>query len=124
MGKAAAVPDAIKKGSTYAQKNMVHILVKGDTIAHDVVSKFGGTIVMLKSAPPGTGIIAGEAVRAVVELAGIKDVVTKVRRSTNPTNVVKATLNGLLMLKDPDQQIERRREFAQSKRLNNDVEVI
>ena len=116
MGKAAAVPDAIKKGSTYAQKNMVEIPVKGDTIAHDVEAKFGGTIVMLKPAPPGTGVIAGEAVRAVVELAGVKDVVTKVRRSTNPTNVVKATLKGLQMLKDPDEEVARRKEFVDKKK--------
>ncbi len=116
MGKAADVPDAIKKGTTYAQKNMVEIPVKGDTIAHDVEAKFGGTIVMLKPAPPGTGVIAGEAVRAVVELAGVKDVVTKVRRSTNPTNVVKATLKGLQMLKDPDEEIARRKAFVDKKK--------
>ena len=111
-----AEADAIKKGSTYAQKNMVEIPVKGDTIAHDVEAKFGGTIVMLKPAPPGTGVIAGEAVRAVVELAGVKDVVTKVRRSTNPTNVVKATLKGLQMLKDPDEEVARRKEFVDKKK--------
>ena len=71
---------------------------------------------MLKPAPPGTGVIAGEAVRAVVELAGVKDVVTKVRRSTNPTNVVKATLKGLQMLKDPDEEIARRKEFVDKKK--------
>jgi small subunit ribosomal protein S5 len=68
---------------------------------------------MLKPARPGTGVIAGESVRAVVELAGIKDIVTKVRRSTNPTNVVKATLQGLQRMKDPDSEVSRRREFAQ-----------
>jgi small subunit ribosomal protein S5 len=92
---------------------MVDIPLKGDTIAHDVSAKFGGSIVMLKPAPPGTGVIAGESVRAVVELVGVKDIVTKVRRSTNPTNVVKATLKGLLMLKDPEAEISRRREYAQ-----------
>jgi small subunit ribosomal protein S5 len=117
MGKASAVPDAITKGSTYAQKNMVDIPLKGDTIAHDVTAKFGGSMVMLKPAPPGTGVIAGESVRAVVELAGVKDIVTKVRRSTNPTNVVKATLKGLQMLKDPGVEISRRREYAQRNEL-------
>ena len=120
MGKASAVPDAITKGSAYAQKNMVEIPLKGDTIAHDVTAKFGGSLVMLKPAPPGTGVIAGESVRAVVELAGVKDIVTKVRRSTNPTNVVKATLKGLQMLKDPDSEIARRREYAQMKALAKD----
>ena len=120
MGKASAVPDAITKGSAYAQKNMVEIPLKGDTIAHDVTAKFGGSLVMLKPAPPGTGVIAGESVRAVVELAGVKDIVTKVRRSTNPTNVVKATLKGLQMLKDPDSEIARSREYAQMKALAKD----
>jgi small subunit ribosomal protein S5 len=70
-------------------------------------------VVMLRPASPGTGVIAGESVRAVVELAGIKDVVTKVRRSTNPTNVVKATLKGLQMIKDPQIERERRLNYAQ-----------
>ena len=117
MGKADAVPDAIRKGSTFAQKNMIEVPVKGDTVPHEVTVKYGGTIVMLKPAPPGTGVIAGESVRAVIELAGIKDIVTKVRRSTNPTNVVKATIEGLRSMKDPDAEVLRRREFAQRNQL-------
>ncbi|SVB92680.1 uncharacterized protein METZ01_LOCUS245534 [marine metagenome] len=113
MGKADAVPDAIRKGSTFAQKSMIDVPMKGDTIPHEITVKFGGTVVMLKPARPGTGVIAGESVRAVVELAGIKDIVTKVRRSTNPTNVVKATLQGLQRMKDPEHEVSRRREFAQ-----------
>ena len=113
MGKAAAVPDAIRKGATYAQKNMVDVPLKGSTIAHEVTAKYGGSVVMLRPAAPGTGVIAGESVRAVVELAGIKDVVTKVRRSTNPTNVVKATLKGLRMIKDPEIERQRRLNYAQ-----------
>ena len=113
MGKADAVPDAIRKGSVYAQKNMVKVLIKNDTIPHDVLVKFGGSVVMLKPAPQGTGVIAGDSVRAVVELAGIKNIVTKVRRSSNPTNVVKATLKGLQSMKDPDVEVAKRREFAQ-----------
>ena len=73
---------------------------------------------MLKPAPPGTGVIAGESVRAVIELAGIKDIVTKVRRSTNPTNVVKATMEGLQSMKDPERELQRRREFAQRTELS------
>ena len=113
MGKADAVPDAIKKGSTYAHKNMLDIPMKGDTIPHEVTVKYGGTMVMLKPAPPGTGVIAGASVRAVVELAGVKDIVTKVRRSTNPTNVVKATMKGLQLLRDPELENARRKEFIQ-----------
>ena len=126
MGKADAVPDAIRKGSTFAQKNMIEVPVKGDTVPHEVTVKYGGTIVMLKPAPPGTGVIAGESVRAVIELAGIKDIVTKVRRSTNPTNVVKATIEGLRSMKDPDAEVLRRREFAQRNQLvesQNSVEI-
>ena len=113
MGKAAAVPDAIRKGATYAQKNMVDVPLKGSTIAHEITVKYGGSVVMLRPATPGTGVIAGDSVRAVVELAGIKDIVTKVRRSTNPTNVVKATLKGLQMIKDPQIERQRRLNYAQ-----------
>ena len=113
MGKADAVPDAIRKGSTVAQNAMINVPMNGDTIPHDITVKFGGSIVMLKPAPPGTGVIAGESVRAVVELAGIKDIVTKVRRSTNPTNVVKATLQGLQLLKDPKAEIAKRKNYVQ-----------
>ena len=92
---------------------MVQIPIKDDTIPHEVLVKFGGSVVMLKPAPQGTGVIAGDSVRAVVELAGIKNIVTKVRRSSNPTNVVKATLKGLQSMKDPDIEVAKRKEFAQ-----------
>jgi len=118
MGKADAVPDAIRKGSTVAQRNMIEVPIKGDTVPHEVTVKYGGSVVMLKPAPPGTGVIAGESVRAVIELAGIKDIVTKVRRSTNPTNVVKATMEGLQSMKDPEIELQRRREFAQRTELS------
>ena len=88
MGKADAVPDAVRKGATAARKNIITVPLKGSTIPHETISKYVGSVVMLKPASPGTGVIAGGAVRAVVELAGIKDILTKIRRSTNPVNVV------------------------------------
>lgn len=112
MGKAAAVPDAIRKGATNAKKDMVEIVLKDSTIPHEIVSKFCGSIVMLKPAAQGTGVIAGGAVRSVVELAGIKDILTKVRRSTNPVNVVTATFNGLKELRDIEKSIAVRKKLV------------
>ena len=112
MGKAAAVPDAIRKGATNAKKDMVEIVLKDSTIPHEIVSKFCGSIVMLKPAAEGTGVIAGGAVRSVVELAGIKDILTKVRRSTNPVNVVTATFNGLRELRDIEKSIALRKKLV------------
>ena len=111
MGKADAVPDAVRKGATAARKNIIEVPRQGSTIPHEVLSKYIGSIVMLKPAQPGTGVIAGASVRAVVELAGIQDIMTKVRRSTNPVNVVKATFNGLQQLKDPEQEFANRRNL-------------
>ena len=111
MGKADAVPDAVRKGATEARKNIVEIPRQGSTIPHEILSKYIGSVVMLKPAQPGTGVIAGASVRAVVELAGIQDIMTKVRRSTNPVNVVKATFNGLQELKNPDQEFANRRNL-------------
>ena len=113
MGKADAVPDAVRKGAADARKNVIEIARDGSTIPHDVLSKYIGSVVMLKPAQPGTGVIAGGAVRAVVELAGIQDIMTKVRRSTNPVNVVKATFNGLREMKDPAQEFERRKQLVE-----------
>ncbi len=113
MGKAAAVPDAIRKGATNAKKDMVEIVLKDSTIPHEIVSKFCGSIVMLKPAAQGTGVIAGGAVRSVVELAGIKDILTKVRRSTNPINVVTATFNGLRQLRDIEKSVAIRKQLVQ-----------
>ena len=111
MGKADAVPDAVRKGATAARKNIIEVPRQGSTIPHEVLSKYIGSVVMLKPAQPGTGVIAGASVRAVVELAGIQDIMTKVRRSTNPVNVVKATFNGLQKLKDPEQEFANRRNL-------------
>jgi small subunit ribosomal protein S5 len=114
MGKADAVPDAVKKGAVKARSSMISVPMKGSTIPHEIIAKFGGSEVMLKPAAPGTGVIAGGSVRAVVELAGIKDILTKARRSTNPVNCVKATFKGLSELKDPVAVLAMRRQVAES----------
>ncbi len=102
LGKAAEVPDALRKAADGAKKGLVRLPIRGVTIPHDVHGKFGPTEVIMKPAAPGTGVIAGSAVRAMLEAAGIKDIRTKIIGSSNPYNVVKATINGLLALKDPE----------------------
>lgn len=108
LGKANEVPEAIRKGVDHAKKSMVQIPLVNNTIPYEVTGRFGGGHVLLKPAGPGTGVIAGGAVRAVVEAAGVHNILSKCMRSTNPHNVVKATFDGLCRLRSREDIAARR----------------
>ena len=113
MGKATEVPEAIRKAGTVARKHMITVPMTGSTIPHPLWVHFGAARVLMKPAPPGTGLIAGGGVRAVLEMAGVKDAVAKSLGSNNPANAVKATMLGLSRLRSPEEALARRRAVSQ-----------
>ena len=116
LGKALAIPDAVRKGNASAKKSLIRLPLKGSTIPQETSSKKGASLVLIKPAPPGTGIIAAGVIRAVLDLAGVKDAVAKSLGSRNPINVVYATLDALQKLKDPAEEIALRKGMRRPER--------
>ena len=116
LGKAIAIPDAVRKGATIAQKTLITVPLKGTTVPFQVKAKYGTAQVMLKPAPPGTGIISGPSMRAVLDMVGAKDIVAKSLRSQNPINVVRATIQALkqLAMFSPEQEAPEESEQEQA----------
>lgn len=114
LGKAREVPEAIRKAGNFAKKKMIPFTLKGDTIPHEISQKFGASVVLLKPAKPGTGIIAGGAARAVLEVSGVKDIIAKILGSSNPINVVKATTLALSKLRQPEAVIALRKGLKEN----------
>jgi small subunit ribosomal protein S5 len=110
LGKANEVPEAIRKGIEHAKRNLIKVPITNKTIPYEVLGKFGAARVMLKPASEGTGVIAGAAVRAIVESAGIQNILTKSLGSNNPYNLIKAALQGINQLKAPEEVVDKRRE--------------
>ncbi len=114
LGKAKAVPDAVRKGTAGAKREMKSVVLNGTTLPHEIQAKFGGAKVLLRPAAPGTGIIAGGGVRAVMEVVGVKDVLSKTFGSNNTLNIVRATLLALSLLRDPKKEVARRMGYDNS----------
>lgn len=113
IGKAAEVPESIRKGTEDAKKNVIKIAMDGTTVPHEIIGEYGAARVMLKPAVPGTGVIAGGAVRAVLDLAGIKDVRTKCLGSTNAVNVARATIDGLSRMSTAEEVAQKRNKTVE-----------